>query len=47
MTGPDQQKRWFDVYPYGLGYGPVTWQGWIILAVTVAAIIGVTHVLRH
>jgi len=43
-SGP---KRWFGFYPYGIGYGPVTWQGWIVMAVLVAVIVSAARVLHH
>lgn len=34
---------WFSAKTYGWGWGfPVTWQGWLVLAVYVAAVIAVS-----
>ncbi len=33
------EKYWFKAKRYGWGWRPVTWQGWIIMLVYVAALI--------
>ena len=40
-------KYWFPAKRYGWGWGPpVTWQGWLVLAVLVALLIGGAFVIR-
>jgi hypothetical protein len=32
---PRPKRPWFGRKPYGYGYGPRTWQGWLVLLVLV------------
>ncbi len=34
------QKMWFKAKQYGWGWYPATWQGWLVLAVYLAIVIG-------
>lgn len=38
------QKLWFKTKRYGWGWTPATWQGWLVLVIFLALIIG--NVLR-
>ncbi len=33
------QKVWFKAKRYGWGWYPATWQGWLVLAVAIGAIV--------
>lgn len=49
MTPPGK-KIWFPAKTYGYGWGPpVCWQGWAVLAVFVALVLGCSFLLagRH
>jgi hypothetical protein len=39
-------KPWFGFYRFGLGYGPITWQGWIVTVVMVVGIVLVAHLFH-
>jgi hypothetical protein len=42
MTGRQQQHRpWFGPKRVGWGVRPQTWQGWLIMAIIVAACLGI------
>ena len=47
MNGKSGQPRyWFPARRYGWGWGPPTcWQGWVVMAVWVAVLIGGQFVL--
>jgi uncharacterized membrane protein HdeD (DUF308 family) len=36
---PHEKKLWFKAKLYGWGWTPVSWQGWLIIAAYVAALI--------
>jgi hypothetical protein len=40
-------KPWFRRKTVGLGWRPVTWQGWLITLVAVAAVTAAIHLVRH
>ena len=41
MNQPDEKKYWFLAKRYGWGWGlPCAWQGWVVLAVWLALVIG-------
>jgi hypothetical protein len=41
MNQPNEKKYWFPAKQYGWGWGlPCAWQGWVVLAVYLALIIG-------
>jgi hypothetical protein len=37
-------KPWFNARRYGIGWRPVTWQGWVASGAFVALVFGVTRV---
>jgi hypothetical protein len=39
-------RYWFKPKRYGYGATPVTWQGWVLIVATVAAMISVSLALR-
>jgi hypothetical protein len=47
----EQDKYWFPAKRYGWGWGPpATWQGWVVLAGYIAAVMSITVFLspdRH
>jgi hypothetical protein len=47
MDNPDK-KPWFGPHRLGWGYGPTSWQGWVItLAILLAVIVAVNLLKRH
>ena len=36
----DERELWFKRRRYGLGWTPVTWQGWAVVGVVVAVLVG-------
>lgn len=44
MNIPVTSKPWFNARRYGIGWRPVTWQGWITSGAFVALVIGATRV---
>jgi hypothetical protein len=43
----DDERPWFRAKSYGFGAGlPIAWQGWLLLALHVALIIGVSLALK-
>jgi hypothetical protein len=47
-TDPDSEAEndfWFGAKSIGVGYQPVTWQGWLVTAIAVAAIVGAARFL--
>lgn len=45
-TTPSKRKPWFGPNRSGVGFHPCAWQGWLILAVVVAAIVTAVVLLR-
>jgi hypothetical protein len=43
---PQPKQPWFGPKPFGYGYGPRSWQGWVVTAVLVAFVILVATVTR-
>jgi hypothetical protein len=44
----NEKKYWFPAKRYGWGWGlPNVWQGWVVLAVFIALMIGGHAYLRH
>jgi phosphoglycerol transferase MdoB-like AlkP superfamily enzyme len=41
----NSKKLWFKRKRYGWGWTPVTWQGWLVIAVYVVALISSTRYL--
>jgi len=37
-----EKEAWFGPKKIGFGWGPRTWQGWLIMALITAAVIGIT-----
>ena len=33
--GAQHKRPWFGRKPHGYGYGPRTWQGWLVMAVLI------------
>ena len=44
---PDDDKRWFGPHRLGFGWGPIAWQGWAIVGVTVLAAVVLAKLLLH
>ena len=44
MSDPDR-KPWFGPHRYGYGWGPVSWQGWVVTAAIALAAAGPAMVL--
>ncbi|HRH31656.1 MAG TPA: hypothetical protein PK950_03240 [Candidatus Paceibacterota bacterium] len=40
MNNQENKKIWFKAKEYGYGWYPATWQGWLILAIYLAIVIG-------
>ena len=36
---PAAAPYWFRAHTYGFGWGPATWQGWVILGVWIGAFV--------
>jgi len=46
-TALNAKRPWFGPKRIGYGISPKTWQGWLILAVFVAAVTGIAFWLAH
>jgi len=42
---PEPRKPWFGLKRFGFGISPKTWQGWTIVVVAAAAVVGVVRAL--
>jgi hypothetical protein len=40
-------KPWFRRRRIGVGWQPVSWQGWVITIVIALAVTGAIHAIRH
>lgn len=45
-TTPEKRKPWFGPNRSGVGFRPYAWQGWLILVVSVVAIVTVVVLFR-
>lgn len=44
----NDDDAWFSAKRYGYGSGlPLRWQGWLVLALYIAALTGLMYLLRH
>jgi hypothetical protein len=43
---PDGKRYWFPAKRFGWGWGlPITWEGWVVMAVYIGLIVGITVVV--
>ncbi|MFO7287909.1 MAG: hypothetical protein LOD94_12975 [Gammaproteobacteria bacterium] len=40
MSEKREESHWFGAKTYGIGWTPVTWQGWVVVIVFVVLVIG-------
>jgi hypothetical protein len=45
--GPPARQPWFGPKRMGYGYGPRTWQGWLVTAILVGLAIAVSTLAKH
>ncbi len=41
------REKWFGRYRVGWGWGPRTWQGWLIMLAVLAVIVLVPVLIQH
>ena len=47
MNGDDTKPAWFRERTFGYGYGPASWQGWLVTAIFLILIIGTPKLAEH
>ncbi|HVP84719.1 MAG TPA: hypothetical protein VMS78_08365 [Rhizomicrobium sp.] len=47
MNSDDPKPSWFRERTFGYGYGPASWQGWLVTAIFLILVIGTPKLAEH